>query len=78
VITARTGKRHPLDVESGPRGSAAIVGRTSIGVPMAIFLNRETLNRARALGVLDLYTSHFATCPDAADWRRTDDSEGEP
>lgn len=38
-------------------------------------LNRETkkgmiVNRDGKAEVVDVYTSHFATCPDAEDWRR--------
>lgn len=57
----RTGRAHPLDAAPTPTGSVRLVdadaGELLIGPELA---------RARDAGI-ELYASHFATCPE---WRR--------
>jgi len=56
VVTVASGKRMPLDAEPGPAGNLVLL----------------TGGRARAAEPDDrppLHTSHFATCPQAAEWR---------
>jgi hypothetical protein len=65
ILWARTGKRGwmPLDAEPVPNGNLRFgKGHEIKHVPPG---HRETL---RAEGV-ELYQSHYATCPDAAHWR---------
>jgi hypothetical protein len=58
------GRRMPLDVEPDPAGNLAIVEYLADGTPVVAF-------DAGARALLDLrYLSHFATCPQAGDWRR--------
>lgn len=56
-----TGKRQPVDPVPTESGNVVVDGDTA------------TVLSADALAELDVwtprYTSHFATCPDAADWR---------
>jgi hypothetical protein len=54
-----TGKRMPLDERPSAKGNLVFVG----GVARAATDDDRRLHRP-------LYTSHFATCPDAATFRR--------
>jgi hypothetical protein len=66
ILWARTekGKKEPIDLEPNPKGN--------------IILREREGSEARAIhGVPDevwpdepRHTSHFATCPNAAEWRR--------
>jgi len=59
--SATTGKPVPLNVGATPDGSLAVVN----GKAHAYTLEDLALKRDRR-------TSHFATCPDADDWRKPD------
>lgn len=58
------GKRMPVDVESSALGNVRLRERDG-DVPLAV-----VLKPAEMFGKTGLRTSHFVTCPDAADWRR--------
>jgi hypothetical protein len=60
----RSGRPHPLDAEPSKRGNVRLVGDGR-----AQLLTGPELIEARAAGAA-LFVSHFATCPDRADWRR--------
>lgn len=71
VITER-GKRMPIDANPHPDGRFKKLPRVATEHGMATkvrYLPDAELADARA-GVSALYTSHFATCPDAADHRK--------
>lgn len=58
-VTTRTGKSMPLDVEPSPKGNMVLVaGKTWVATDEDRRLKRPT------------FTSHFATCPEADQWRR--------
>lgn len=52
----------PVDADPSPVGNVELVDDDGI--------LRATVHSQPPLGVDDLYVSHFATCPDANDWRR--------
>lgn len=54
-----TGKRMPIDAAPTPKGNMVYVN----GVARAASADDRRLQRP-------LYTSHFATCPDAASFRK--------
>lgn len=64
VVWARTstGGSMPVDADPSPVGNVELVDDDGI--------LRATVHSQPPLGVDDLYVSHFATCPDANDWRR--------
>lgn len=74
-VSMTSGKRNPLDVEPNPMGNVLIVEHTNeAGEPWrlgVVLHNGDLLDELRELGV-PLYTSHFATCPDADEHRRED------
>jgi hypothetical protein len=70
AVTTKTGRAIPLDPTPGPEGNVTIVGRSPRDCPLVLVLSPEELALAREHGVPRLYVSHFATCPDAAKWRR--------
>lgn len=57
-------KRMPVDAEPSPDGNVELTP-TPVGPPLA------TVHAQPPLGVDDLRLSHFATCPDAKDWKRS-------
>ena len=61
ILWAETaaGKSMPLDEKPDPNGTFVFVnGKTRRAEPLDVQLKRP------------LYTSHFATCPEAAQWRK--------
>jgi len=64
IIWAYTAtKRMPVDAEPSTKGTVEL--RWEAGTVRA-----TVLGAAKAFGRRDLRTSHFATCPDAAGWRK--------
>lgn len=62
-------KRMPIDPEPTRRGNVVLQpGTGPKGEDIAYVLAGERLAEAKAAGV-ELRTSHFATCPQAAEWR---------
>jgi hypothetical protein len=59
-----SGSRMPLDATPSPDGKIALVGEQEAQV-----LTDTAADEARNAG-RRLHTSHFATCPNAEDWRR--------
>ncbi len=62
VTAAKSGKSLPLDAQSTPTGNLVMCTDGASG-------------RVRAADMLDgpaipRFTSHFATCPDAKEWRK--------
>jgi hypothetical protein len=73
IIWARTslGAKMPIDQLATSDGNAVVVGRVlGESTPIVVVLTRDSLARAREQGDLLLYRSHFASCPDAEQWRR--------
>jgi hypothetical protein len=61
VTAAKSGKSLPLDAVSSPTGNLVIVA--------------GAVGKVRAADILDgpevpRFTSHFATCPNANEWRK--------
>jgi hypothetical protein len=67
VLTTK-GKRMPLDVAPDERGNIVLEQVEGEVEEVAFVLAGERLSAAR--GVETLYTSHFATCPEADSWRK--------
>lgn len=63
-----TGRRMPLDKEPSKDGNI-VLGLRSDDVPLALVQTAQTLQRLLLKGER-LYTSHFATCPEASKHRR--------
>jgi hypothetical protein len=65
VIWAETeaGKRMPVDAEPSADGNVRLRERDGLA-PLAV-----VLKVAEVFGKTGLRTSHFKSCPDAADWR---------
>lgn len=59
-------KRMPIDPDASPKGNVYVV-RWDDRTPVVRVVSAE--NPAPPEAVL-LYTSHFATCPNADDWRK--------
>lgn len=65
--TSPTGKRIPLDANPHPDGTV------QLDAAVARVLKDAELHYARSVAVgPTLYLSHFATCPDAKQWRGHD------
>jgi hypothetical protein len=60
---AASGKKNPLDPDPTPDGNILITGDE------ATVLKGEALGQARKDG-LDLYLSHFATCPQRMSFKK--------
>jgi hypothetical protein len=67
--TTTTGKQTPLDREPTQDGNVILLHAVPGVGPLAVTLSGPTLDRARTHGAV-LRTSHFATCPNAAEHRR--------
>lgn len=61
------GKGAPLDNAPVESGNVALLAVPGVG-ETAVTLGGETLGKARQAGVI-LYTSHFATCPHAEEFK---------
>lgn len=63
---ARThkGKRIPIDLTPNPSGNIALYRESDAGLPRATIMAKGDVPKG------DRYLSHFATCPDAARFRR--------
>ena len=72
AITAKTGSKIPLDPHTSPSGTIAVIGTSHVtGQPLAHVFTQADLALARAHGTPALFTSHFATCPQADAWRKS-------
>ena len=70
AITGKASKPMPVDAEPSPDGNLVL---TEDGAQSrAIVLDKIQLRFARERGEA-LHCSHFATCPEASDWRRKRD-----
>lgn len=69
IIWARTktGKSMPFDAQPSQGGTFRVLRRQ--GFTYGLVVRGKDLQRARADSE-PLYTSHFATCPAAPDWRK--------
>lgn len=81
VVWVRTtaGRTMPLDPNPRPDGNIAKTGKQVQGrygdmVPQVRYVEISSQLPGLDDGD-DRYVSHFATCPDAASWRRDDDAE---
>lgn len=59
-----TGKRVPLDVAPRADGNLTTTGADRDGTPLVVMAGEAT-------PITERYTTHFATCPDAAKHRRS-------
>lgn len=59
------GKRIPLDADPVPDGNAVIIERRA-GVPVIELIDLADVDAGAVR-----YRSHFATCPQANEWRKT-------
>jgi len=64
-----TGRRMPLDKTPTPEGNI-VLGIRHQQPPLALVKTKQALVNLHAKGEL-LYTSHFVTCPQASQHRRT-------
>jgi hypothetical protein len=69
-VETEKGRMNPLDPQPNPSGNVVIVKRISDGHEIAKTLGPWSGEEYHAL---PHYTSHFATCPHAADHRRRRD-----
>lgn len=68
---SEAGKRTPLDAYPHDEGTIEVYGQALGGeVGLSRVLTGDLLDTARENGT-SLYRSHFASCPQAAAWRRT-------
>lgn len=77
--TSINGKRVPLDAEpDAEKGNLFLAANKGVGVAIALGgLTPEARVSARRVGV-NLYVSHFATCPQAGEWRKKGVRDDEP
>ena len=61
----QTGKRIPVDADPTPDGSVRLVDEDG-----TVYARVRNKNHAKDPTGTTLRTSHFATCPHAADWRK--------
>jgi hypothetical protein len=75
VITAGEGKEMPIDVVPVENGNLEVVGRAQnrYGAEVAKVACRNPGELSMLDGVR--FVPHFATCPDAADWRRSEQKD---
>lgn len=64
---SRSAANHPFDAEPSEAGNVRVIPAPGGGF-RAVVLSGDRLDTARERG-MPLYTSHFATCPDADTWR---------
>lgn len=64
--TTERGKHMPVDAEPHPAGNITLIPRADGGA------TAHVLQKFESAGGAALYRSHFATCVNAADWRRKD------
>lgn len=64
TVTER-GKRMPVDAEPRPDGNIRLEQSTA-GAPLTAVYSRASL-----LSMEERHTSHFATCPQSGQWRRS-------
>lgn len=74
-VEMRSGERMPLDRDATPDGTIR-ESTNDRGFRFFEVLTGGDLEAAHESGV-PLYRSHFATCPDAAEWRRTTQRRGQ-
>jgi hypothetical protein len=71
AVSLANGKALPLDETPAETGNVWLheAGEEGGNVDVAEVLAGDRLDRARKAEI-DLYLSHFATCPDAGRWRK--------
>lgn len=67
-VQTTQGRRMPVDKEPSDEGNVWIPGDLT-GQVRATVLSKEDATDWRATGIV-LYRSHFASCPQAPQWRR--------
>jgi hypothetical protein len=65
AVHERTLKPSVIDAAASPAGNVILLPPLAAGLPLY-----RVLKVAEQFGRQDLHTSHFATCPQAASWRR--------
>jgi hypothetical protein len=63
TVTER-GKRMPVDAEPNPQGNIRLEQSTGDAPLTAVYMRERTAS-------VELYTSHFATCPQSRQWRQS-------
>jgi hypothetical protein len=70
AVTSKTGAVIPLDPQTFDNGNVVRIGTATRGAPLVLVLTTEELALAQNHGEVALYRSHFASCPDAGQWRQ--------
>lgn len=63
-----SGARSPIDYAPSETGNVLLLSPTDLGQVLAVVLSKDGLDLARSRG-LHLRTSHWATCPNADEFR---------
>lgn len=69
-VVTESGARMPLDVASVEGGNLTFTGRTVNGGREVRYMKRQGREGGLLAEPAPTYVSHFATCPDAAQYRR--------
>ena len=65
-----TGKRMPIDAEpDNAKGNLLLIKSNGVGVLLPLAGLNDEARQAAERQRVPLYVSHFATCPQAGDWR---------
>lgn len=70
VKSAKTGRVMPLDPEPRDDGNIVLLDRWQLNLRLARVLEHDEVTQERLFGIEPRYVSHFATCPQADEWRR--------
>lgn len=65
-VETESGKKMPIDTEPSSTGRFALDGKSVRYVREGVAEQLRVLDRP-----LELYSSHFETCPDSRDWKRS-------
>lgn len=63
------GARAPVDYAPSPSGTVLVIQPSNLGELLSVVLTGDTLRRAQARQI-ELRTAHWATCPNAEEFRR--------
>jgi hypothetical protein len=64
-----SGAKAPIDYRPAESGNVLLLQPSGFGELLAVTLSGDGLQRARQRG-MDLRTNHYATCPEAEQFRR--------
>ena len=63
------GARSPIDYAPSEKGNVLLLSPTDLGQVLAVVLTKDGLDLARERGI-PLRLNHFASCPNAEEFRR--------